>query len=78
MLEYIDNIIVPYVSANRESDDQSTLVIMDNFKGQITSSVVTQLEENNIQVCLIPPNTTDRSQPLHISVNKPKIPGMVF
>ena len=52
MLEYIDNIIVPHVSANRESDDQSALVIIDNFKGQITPSVVTQLEENNIQLSL--------------------------
>ena len=71
MLEYIDNIIVPYISANRESDDQSALVIMDNFKGQITPSIVSLLEENNIQFCLIPPNTTDRLQPLDISVNKP-------
>lgn len=44
---------------------------MDNFKGQIAPSVVSLLEENNIQVCLIPPNTTDRLQPLDISVNKP-------
>ena len=33
-------------------------------------SIVSMLEENNIQVCLIPPNTTDRLQPLEISVNK--------
>ena len=26
MLEYVDNIIVPYISANRESDDQSAYV----------------------------------------------------
>ena len=71
MLEYIDNIIVPYISANRENDDQSALVIMDNFKGQVAPSIVSMLEENNIQVCLLPPNTTDRLQPLDISVNKP-------
>ena len=71
MLEYIDIIIVPYIyiSANREND-QSALVIMDNFKSQITPSVVSVLEENNIQVSLIPLNTTDRLQPLDISVNK--------
>ena len=44
---------------------------MDNFKGQITSSVTSLLEENNIHVCLLPPNTTDRLQPMDISVNKP-------
>ena len=71
MLEYVDNIIVPYISANRENDDQSALVIMDNFKGQVAPSIVSMLEENNIQVCLLPPNMTDRLQPLYISVNKP-------
>lgn len=29
------------------------------------------LEENNIHMCLIPPNTTDRLQALDIVVNKP-------
>ena len=40
MLEYVDNIIVPYVSAKRENDNQSALVIMDNFKGQVAPSTV--------------------------------------
>ena len=71
MIEYINNIIVPYVDANREGDDTAALVIMDNFKGQVTPSVVSLLEDNNIQVCLLPANTTDRLQPLDISVNKP-------
>ena len=44
---------------------------MDNFKDQITASVLTLLEENNIHVCLLPPNTTDRLQPIDVSVNKP-------
>ena len=48
MIEYINNIIVPYVDANRDDDDTAALVIMDNFKGQVTSSVVSLLEDNNI------------------------------
>ena len=44
---------------------------MDNFKGQITSSLTNLLEENNIHSCLLPPNTTDHLQPMYASVNKP-------
>ena len=71
MIEYIHNVIIPYVSANRESDDQAALVIMDNFKAQVTSSVVSLLEDNNILVCYIPPNTIDKLQPMDLTVNKP-------
>ena len=44
---------------------------MDNFKGQVTPRINSLLESHNIQVCLIPPNTTDVLQPMDISVNKP-------
>jgi len=44
---------------------------MDNFKGQTTPSVSNLLEENNIHVCLLPPITTDRLQPLDVAINKP-------
>ena len=44
---------------------------MDNFKGQVTSSVVSLLTDNNILVCYIPPNTTDKLQPMDLTVNKP-------
>ena len=52
MLQYVDKIIVPYVRATRSAfaDDTPALVIMDNFKGQITSSVTDLLESNNIHV----------------------------
>lgn len=73
MLEYINEIIVPYVESWRDDfgESKSALVIMDNFKGQITSGVNTLLESHNIHVCLLPPNTTDLLQPMDISVNKP-------
>jgi len=48
-------------------EDQSFLVIMGNFKGQITPAV---LKEHKIFPCLLPPNTTDRLQPMDLSVNK--------
>ena len=73
MLEYIEHIIVPYVETTRDwlNDNKAALVIMDNFKGQVTASVNSLLDRHNIHVCLLPPNTTDLLQPMDISVNKP-------
>ena len=73
MIEYIHEIIIPYVKAQREllGDKHPAAIIMDNFKGQVTASVNALLEENDIYACLLPPNTTDRLQPLDVSVNKP-------
>ncbi len=74
MIEYIENIILPYINGWRsqiEDESRSALVIMDNFKGQTTPAVNKLLEDNNIQVSLLPANTTDRLQPMDLSVNKP-------
>ena len=61
----------PLGSLRPLEDDSPALVIMDNFKGQVTSVVTSLLEENDIHVCLLLPNTTDRLQPMDIiSVNK--------
>ena len=60
MIEYIHNIIFPYVKLVRElkqDDSASALVIMNNFKGQVTDEINTMLEENNIFVALLPPST---------------------
>ena len=70
MVQYIHRIILPYVNANRESSDDAAVVIMDNFKGQVTLAVSALLEENNIHVCLLPPNTTNKLQPMDLTVNK--------
>ena len=62
MVQYITKIIVPYIEAKREAlgdSEQSALVIMDNFKGQVTPAINELLEANNIHVCLLLPNTTD-------------------
>ena len=47
------------------------LVIMDNFRGQVTPTITALLEDHDIHVCLLPPNTTDSLQPMDVSVNKP-------
>ena len=71
MVEYIKNIVLPYVNSNREDHNKAAVIITDNFKGQVTSKVTDLLEQSNIHTCLLPPNTTDRLQPLDLAVNTP-------
>ena len=74
MIDYIDMIIVPYVEAQRDTlqnPTQAALVVMDNFRGQVTTAINDLLEAHNINVCLLPANTTDQLQPMDIAVNKP-------
>lgn len=71
MLQYIENIIVSYVEKVREvvGTEKAALVIIDNFKGQITTAVNNLLEQN-ILVCLLPTNTTDLLRPMDIAKRK--------
>ena len=41
MIEYVKEIIIPYVNSTRTffAEDAPALAIMDNFKGQITSAM---------------------------------------
>ena len=74
MLRYVENIIEPYVSSVRDMFYTVTtpgVIIMDNFKGQVTEKVSSLLEKCHLHVCLLPANTTDLLQPMDISVNKP-------
>ena len=71
---YIENIILPYIRRMREvlgQESAPAIIIMDNFKGQITDQIVQLLSANNVHVVLIPPNCTDQLQPMDLSVNKP-------
>ena len=74
MKGYISEIIIPYIEAVRANngldDDHPGLVIIDNFKGQVTDGIVQLLDDNNIHLVKLPANTTDRLQPMDISVNK--------
>ena len=75
MISYIQQVIVPYVQETRKNlglpDSQSALVILDEFKGQTTEQVLNLLKQNNIDYVIVPPNCTDRLQPLDVSINKP-------
>ena len=52
-------------------EDKPAVVIIDNFKGQITKAMTELLERHTIHTCPIPANATDRLQPTDILVNKP-------
>ena len=74
MKDYVHKVILPHIVKKRKelklSLDHPALLIFDNFKAQCTSDILRSLDENNINVVLVPPNCTDRLQPLDISVNK--------
>ena len=74
MHQYISKIILPYIHNKREEfklpSDQPAVLIFDNFKGQCTSELLILLYTNIISVILVPPNCTDRHQPLNLIVNK--------
>ena len=65
--------MVPFVEKIRKSldEDKPAVIMMDNFKGQITPTMNELLEQHNIHSCLLPPNTADHLQPMDLSVNKP-------
>ena len=73
MRDYIQKIVVPYIEKMRQTsrlaDNYPALLLFDNFKAQCTQELLTLLDDNFINVLLIPPNCTDRLQPMDISVN---------
>ena len=74
MISYIDVVIVPYKDEKRRqlglSSTHSGLIILDEFKGQTTSRVLNLLQSRNLFYVIVPPNCTDRLQPLDVSVNR--------
>ena len=80
MVRYIERIIIPYVAKKRITlkleQSQMALVLFDCFKGQTTHAIESLLEKNNIVSVQIPPNCTDKLQPMDISINKPMKNGL--
>lgn len=73
MIDYIKEVIVPFVDRVRSdlgSESQPALVIFDHFRGQLTGSIATLLEDNNIHSVLVPASCTDKLQPLDLTVNR--------
>jgi len=69
MKDHIEKIVLPYV--DKHLNLVSAPLLFDNFKAQCTQELLTMLDDNFINVVLIPPNCTDRLQPMDISINKP-------
>ena len=74
MLCYVEEIIIPYLQAKKRHlalpETHSSLLIFDEFNGQTTDAVLKLLQDNHIMYIIVPPNTTDRLQPMDLSVNK--------
>ena len=71
--KFIEEILKPYIKQVIERDnlpiDQTALVIMDLFKGQVTPMILDLYKESNIVVVLVPANMTNHLQPLDHTVN---------
>ena len=74
MIDYIKLVIIPYMNETRKkltlSPSHTGLVILDEFRGQTTQKVLTLLEEHHLMYVIVPPNCTDRLQPLDVGVNR--------
>lgn len=75
MIDYFHKIILPYIKQKRLdlklSDNYPALVLFDVFKGQCTDSFLNYLRSNHILYVFVPPNCTDKLQPLDLTINKP-------
>ena len=64
--------ILPHVQETRHKLELSPALILFNFfKGQCTEELFKFLQDKNILYVLVTANTTDKLQPLDLSVNKP-------
>ena len=74
MKEYINHIVLPYINKKREelkpASNYPALLTFDNFKVQCTPGILTLLDQNNINIVLVPANCTDRLQPMDLSLDK--------
>jgi len=75
MTDYLNKVLIPYVERKRLElhlgSRYPAVVMFDNFKAQCTAEILKMLDDSHIYVILIPPNCTDRLQPMDLSVNKP-------
>ena len=71
-MDYAHSILLPYVGAKIKEqtvERLSTLAVIDQFDGQLIRAFQDLLAANHIIIVEVPPNCTDRLQPLDLSVN---------
>ena len=77
---YIEQIIIPFIDRKFQDlsleKSQTALVLSDCFRGQATATIKSLLQQNIIIAVQIPPNCTDRLQPMDVLINKPMKEGM--
>ena len=75
MKRYVEHIIVPFLERKRADlkvgPTHPALAIFDCFRGQTTEDFLMLLDKHNIRYVQVPPNCTDKLQPLDIAINKP-------
>lgn len=54
---------------NKIPEDRKSLIVMDVFTCQITSSVRENCKENNVLIVNVPANMTKYYQPLDLTIN---------
>ena len=68
MIDYPEKILLPYVEKKWQelwlASSYPALVTFDNFKAQCTAEILQVLDDHHIYVILLPPNCTDRLQPM--------------
>ena len=73
MLEFIDKVIVPYVTQTREklqlASDQPALALFDIFKADRCESLLEKQHQHHIHQVFIPAGCTGELQPLNLTVN---------
>lgn len=70
-LEYIDNIVIPYVEQKRKRcglKDRQALLIYDGCSAHVSDVVIQHLHSNGIMTHQLPPHTSDQIQPLDLVI----------
>ena len=75
-LSFFNKIVFPHFKNVRKAkgypDEQTSLIIMETFKGQDNNEVAKLCRKNNRALIIVPHNLTNKSQPLDITLKPAK------